>query len=81
MANKKCGKKVLTKREAEGALNKAKSHKRKYRREKRMYYCDGCNGWHLSSIEEWVEEPIKVDILEPFFAKYMDNNNQIKTKQ
>lgn len=76
MGNKKCGKKVLTKREAEGALNKAKSHKRKYRREKRMYYCEKCKGWHLSSKEEWPEEPLKVEILEPFFAKYMDKNNE-----
>lgn len=76
MGNKKCGKKVLTKREAEGALNEASVSGKKFRREKRMYYCERCGGWHLTSKEEWPEEPIKVDIMEPFFAKYMEQKNE-----
>lgn len=76
MGNKKCGKKVLTKREAEGALNNALVSGKRFRREKRMYYCEGCNGWHLSSIEEWIEEPPKVEIMESFFAKYMEQKNE-----
>ena len=49
----KCDKKQFTKREAEGALNKAKIHPKQegYRKECRMYHCPECNMWHLTSKE------------------------------
>lgn len=47
-----CGKKIFTKREAEAILKKKGRSRKRGKKEKRMYYCEPCNGWHLTSQEE-----------------------------
>lgn len=53
-----CNKQKLSKREAQGALNKIKNHNTlrfrgsKWRKEIRMYQCAECNAWHLTSMEK-----------------------------
>jgi hypothetical protein len=44
-----CGKKIFTKREAEHTLEVNLHNGKKYRRERRAYYCKLCNEWHLTS--------------------------------
>jgi hypothetical protein len=46
-----CGKSCLTKKEAQHAIKKVGKTNRQYRREKRFYYCNLCNAWHLTSHE------------------------------
>ena len=69
MAN--CEKRQLTKREAEGALKQAQSHrkKHKYRKECRIYHCPECNKWHLTSHENEPPSP-QIKPL-PGFKKYL----------
>ncbi len=51
-----CHKVCLSKREAEEALSRIKTrYRRKHRREKRAYFCEKHNAWHLTSQEEFVE--------------------------
>lgn len=55
-----CIKICLTKKEATAALNKIQSRRFrnfKSRKEKRMYYCEQHNAWHLTSQEEREKEP------------------------
>lgn len=56
-----CTKVCFTKVEAQGALNNMTKHHRKYRREKRMYYCDKCKAWHLTKQDK--EETLNIPIL------------------
>lgn len=49
-----CRKVKFTKKEAETFL-KHIDHANQCRREKRAYYCEYCNAWHLTSQEERVE--------------------------
>ena len=43
------GEKVcFTKRQARQVLNNI-DYRKQYRKESRMYYCDYCNAWHLTS--------------------------------
>lgn len=61
-----CSKKVYTsKREANEVINAAKGHRytgnqrQNRKREKipvRAYYCNHCEGWHLTSIKTWNKE-------------------------
>jgi hypothetical protein len=69
-----CGKLKLTKREAQHAIKKAGKNRKQYRREKRFYYCEMCNAWHLTS-QEYApyEEPVPlqyekawVDLIQPY---------------
>lgn len=48
-----------TKKDAITALNYIKKYekKRQYRKECRAYYCDDCMAWHLTSKENFSEEP------------------------
>jgi hypothetical protein len=57
-----CNKECFKKREAEHALNRVKKSSKQYRKECRMYYCDKCNAWHLTSKE--TNEPKEFKILE-----------------
>ena len=56
-----CRKKIFTKREAEHTLDVNRHADKKYRREIRTYYCELCNGWHLTSEADKNENPV-VDI-------------------
>jgi len=52
------GKKCFSKRDAETARNKRLKPKRHQRRHNtpdslRIYHCQTCNGWHLTSKEEY----------------------------
>ena len=47
--------------------------KKKYRREKRAYYCNKCNAWHLTSQEE--AQQIDFQPLEEF-KKYIKQTNE-----
>lgn len=48
---------IFTKNEANlqlvGCLLKAEEGNER-RREKRIYECEHCDGWHLTAVEEWV---------------------------
>lgn len=57
-----CNKKCFTKKEAQSALNhnsrpardgnsQRGKRRHKYRREKRKYYCEECNAWHLTKLD------------------------------
>jgi hypothetical protein len=46
-----CKKKKFDKIGAKIALAMALNGGKKYRREKRIYYCGDCNAWHLTSKE------------------------------
>lgn len=48
-----CSKRCFSKKEASNALKDIQRHyqHRQHRKEKRIYYCDVCNCWHLSSKE------------------------------
>ena len=46
-----CKKKQFSKAEAKIAVAMAIHSGKKYRREKRIYYCGSCNAWHLTSKE------------------------------
>lgn len=54
-----CKKVQFSKKEAQTALNERKTKGRQWSKEKRIYYCEYCNKWHLTSKEEW-EEPIQL---------------------
>jgi hypothetical protein len=51
-----CYKKPFSKREAATALNKNRRErghrKSRGRKEQRMYQCEDCNYWHLTSMDE-----------------------------
>lgn len=54
--NKKACKKItLTKQKAHDALEYIKKNRHKWQREQRIYFCDLCNGWHLTSLLEYRE--------------------------
>lgn len=72
-----CLKVILTKKEAVSA-SKRFGKQRQYRREKRYYYCSICNGWHLTSKEELIEdEPIKLSFTKAWkkFIKQQKKEN------
>jgi hypothetical protein len=50
----RCNKKCFTKKEAKSILN-AINKDHDWRREKRMYYCEIHNAWHLTASESWDE--------------------------
>lgn len=62
-----CNKQKFDKKTAQTVLNDRKTKGKKWSREKRTYYCEECNAWHLTSMEEW-EEPIKLEITELKYA-------------
>lgn len=47
-----CGKICYTKKEAQTALNYTKHTKEKHKMPIRMYFCDKCNSYHLTSQEK-----------------------------
>lgn len=48
-----CSKKKFSKIEAITCLNKdTRERRRSFRREKRVYYCETCNCWHLTSQDD-----------------------------
>ncbi len=63
-----CNKIKFSLKEAKTALNEIKCHKKQYRHEKRYYYCDKCNCYHLTS-DETHEEIIDIPIEELKFKE------------
>lgn len=51
-ANKRC----YSKKDAQTTLNYAKTSKEKHKKPIRMYYCDFCNSYHLTSQEKRKED-------------------------
>lgn len=47
-----CGKVCFSKKEAQTTLNYTKHTKEKHKLPIRMYYCDKCNSYHLTSQEK-----------------------------
>ena len=62
-----CNKQKFDKKTAQTILNERLNKGKKWSSEKRTYYCEECNAWHLTSIEEW-EEPIQLEITELKYA-------------
>jgi len=56
-----CTKVQLTKKQAVEALRVLSNCRKQYRKEKRYYYCQDCNAWHLTSMADKVP-PLKTDI-------------------
>jgi hypothetical protein len=58
-----CTKKAFTKKEAQSVLNNHQANKgrksARSRKEQRMYQCDACDMWHLTSMDEAVYELIR----------------------
>lgn len=57
-----CGKVCFTKKESENALKFKLKKGRQHSREKRNYYCEECNAWHLTSMEEFEPEITEVEL-------------------
>lgn len=47
----KCTKVAFSKKIAGSTLKANKHHPKQYRKECRSYYCQQCNAWHLTSME------------------------------
>jgi len=59
-----CEKEKFSKKSAKTIINHAKKQNKKWRREKRCYFCDVCEAWHVTSKEEYEEIiPIKLEEL------------------
>lgn len=58
-----CVRVSYTKKECKAILRHNKKHPKQYRKEIRMYYCEICNAWHLTSKEyvpnEQHNQPVK----------------------
>lgn len=73
----KCLKKTYDKKGAQSALNKIHKslgkHKKRYKRSKeiRYYFCDQCNGWHLTSMSEDDRELFEVTINKELFKPFL----------
>lgn len=67
-----CDKKCFTKIEAQSALNHNKHSGKQYRKEQRMYYCEDCNAWHLTSRED-LRDTVSVEIWEDKWEKFLNN--------
>jgi len=63
-----CNKQNFDKKTAQTALNERKTKGKQWSREKRIYYCEYCNKWHLTSKAEW-EEPLQLKLED---LKYAD---------
>jgi hypothetical protein len=48
-----CSKQCYDKKTAKTILNERKDKGRKWSREKRIYFCEKCNSWHLTSEDEY----------------------------
>lgn len=48
---KPCGKKKLSKGQAEGVVESARRSQHEHRQECRIYFCRGCGCWHTSKRE------------------------------
>lgn len=58
-----CVKVKLSKKEATIALKTFPRVGKQYRKEKRIYYCDHCNAWHLTSHDNMEKtEPLKLTL-------------------
>jgi hypothetical protein len=68
-----CVKRKYDKRGAETALNLILGRLKGYqnRKEKRMYFCMLCDGWHLTSMEEASFEVETEEIQNDQFKKYL----------
>lgn len=54
-----CSKNRYNKKEAQTVLNETfRNRNKKWRREKRYYFCNVCSCWHLTSDEEYNEREI-----------------------
>ena len=60
---KTCNKRIFTKRQAEAILRLKPKGSRKRKKEVRTYFCEECNGWHLTSMEVPPEEIVEVDVI------------------
>jgi hypothetical protein len=57
-----CNKQKYDKKSALTILNLAKKHPKKYRKEKRYYWCEQCQAHHVTSWEDY-EEREEIDLI------------------
>lgn len=62
-----CKKQCYDKKTAQTILNERKQKSKKWAREIRIYFCEQCNGFHLTSKEEW-EQPLQLKQEELIFC-------------
>jgi hypothetical protein len=72
-----CTKVRYDKRDAQTALNNALVSKKKRRKEKRIYYCEACKAWHLTSKENEKKPDIQIAIKhKDKWIELMNNKNE-----
>lgn len=65
-----CLRVAYKKKEAKALLRRNKKHPKQYRKEKRMYYCERCNAWHLTAAEYVSTEEYQATVFLKFFFKW-----------